>query len=58
MIELDAVFLPQFPFVVLFEFLLRRRQMRFDRIINQVQRQVTLRLAVAQLVENLQRADA
>ena len=44
--------------VVLLEFLLRRRQVRADRIVDEIQDQVAVRLAIADLVETLQRANA
>src|SRR5262245_39001831 len=45
-------------FVVLLKLMLRRREVRADRIISQIQYQSALRLPVAQLVEDLQRLNA
>ena len=57
-IEDNAEIFSKNSFVVLLELLLRRRQVRADRIVDEIQDQIAVRLAIADLIETLQRANA
>ena len=54
LVELDVVFFREKLLVVLFQLVLRRRQIGAGRIINKGQSQAAVRLAVAELVQALQ----
>ena len=51
MIEVDAELLEENSLVILLELFLRRRQVRADRIVDQIEHQAAVRLAVANFVE-------
>lgn len=57
-VEDDAITLAQFPFVVVLQLLLRGRQKRTGRVVNQIQYQIRAFSSIPQIVELAQGANA